>query len=484
MQNPFTGTDFKNQILTREKILHKQAPKKITTESIPTTYEKFKIEKVKEILGKEEFRYISSYIDMNLESTKILMPESQQLVHNLWPNNYSNFVSVGRINDIRYLSKFFKSVNNVIPINGMYAGFVETDNQRAHRILNKYPKAFAYPYYVFDFILNQIFPKWKITKKICYLFTHKNNRILSVAEIFGKLVVCGFKIIDCREINNLIYFVVKKVELPLKIKRNTHKPYVIIAKYDQSGKPIQEFKLNSKNLYVEYFQKYIYNDNRLAKDGKFLNILVQESRISKLHWRILKRLFESIFTILLIIFIFSWLIPLIAICIKIISPGPIIYKQERWGKNNRKFIMYKFRSMINNSMEIDRNGNYKETSKNDSRVTRIGKFLRKTNLDELPQFINVLKGEMSIVGPRPHPEILNLESKKNVNSYMIRHCVKPGLTGWAQVNGYRGATNGSHLMQERVNHDVYYINNWSFTFDIKIILITIWNMIKGDPYAY
>ena len=134
--------------------------------------------------------------------------------------------------------------------------------------------------------------------------------------------------------------------------------------------------------------------------------------------------------------------------------------------------------------DIDENGKYRQASKDDPRLTKIGKFLRKTNLDELPQFWNVLKGDMSIVGPRPHPTPLNIESRDKIHLYMLRHLVKPGITGWAQVNGLRGNTKDLSLMQKRIDHDVWYIANWNFGLDIQIILLTIWNMLKGDPNAY
>ena len=140
--------------------------------------------------------------------------------------------------------------------------------------------------------------------------------------------------------------------------------------------------------------------------------------------------------------------------------------------------------MVTESCNTDVQKEYQQASKNDSRITSIGKILRKTNLDELPQFINVLKGEMSIVGPRPHPTPLNIKSKDSIDNYLMRHLIKPGITGWAQVNGYRGETKENLLMQKRVDYDIWYIENWSFWLDCQIILQTVINMIKGDKNAY
>ncbi len=201
--------------------------------------------------------------------------------------------------------------------------------------------------------------------------------------------------------------------------------------------------------------------------------------------RIFKRIFDLVITSITFIFIFSWLFPVIAVLIKLTSKGPVFFKQKRWGVHKVPIICYKFRTMMMDSRDVDEKGKYQQARKNDPRVTKIGKFLRKTSLDELPQFINVLKGSMSIVGPRPHPIPLNLESKDKINDYMRRNLVIPGITGWAQVNGYRGETrNNPAKMQARINHDIWYIENWSFWLDMQIILQTVINIFKGEKNAY
>jgi putative colanic acid biosynthesis UDP-glucose lipid carrier transferase len=200
--------------------------------------------------------------------------------------------------------------------------------------------------------------------------------------------------------------------------------------------------------------------------------------------KILKRCFDIVFSILIITLVFSWLFPIIAIIIKLSSKGPVFFKQERWGMNNRSIICYKFRSMVCTSRDVDDNGIYQQARKNDPRFTPIGAFLRKTNLDELPQFINVLMGSMSVVGPRPHPVPLNLMSKDMIENYMRRHMVKPGITGWAQVNGHRGETRDPEMMQKRVESDLWYIENWTFWLDQQIIVQTLVNMVKGEKNAF
>ena len=194
--------------------------------------------------------------------------------------------------------------------------------------------------------------------------------------------------------------------------------------------------------------------------------------------RLLKRSFDMAFSLGVLIFIFPWVFLVIGGLIKLTSPGPIFFKQLRPGRRNQLFECYKFRTMrVNNNTEL-------QASKNDSRITPIGAFLRKTSLDEVPQFINVLKGDMSVVGPRPNLISQLEEYSKTVEQYKIRHFVLPGITGMAQVNGHRGETREDGAMAKRVELDVDYIQNWSFWLDVKIIWLTVWNIVKGEKNAY
>jgi putative colanic acid biosynthesis UDP-glucose lipid carrier transferase len=195
-------------------------------------------------------------------------------------------------------------------------------------------------------------------------------------------------------------------------------------------------------------------------------------------------LFDKLFTLLFFAIIGWWLFPIIAILVKLDSKGPVYYKQERWGVNNQPIICYKFRTMHTKNGYHGHGGeDFEQTSRNDPRVTGLGKVLRKYSIDELPQFWNVLKGEMSVVGPRPHPTPMNLESMKSVDNYLKRHMVNPGITGWAQINGCRGEVRTHEEMEQRVNFDLYYIHRWSFTLDLQIILQTIIKMLR-DKGAY
>tara|TARA_R110000868_G_scaffold153644_11_gene379206 strand:- start:16376 stop:17773 length:1398 start_codon:yes stop_codon:yes gene_type:complete len=185
----------------------------------------------------------------------------------------------------------------------------------------------------------------------------------------------------------------------------------------------------------------------------------------------LKRI-EDIILSLIILILVSPIMILIALAIKLTSKGPIVYKQERHGWNGKTIKVYKFRSMS----VTENTSEFVQVTKNDSRITPIGKFLRASSLDELPQFINVLQGRMSVVGPRPHALAMNHDFKDKVANYMQRHKVKPGITGWAQVNGFRGETDTLEKMEKRVEFDLHYIQNWSLIFDLKIIALTV---IKG-----
>jgi len=233
-------------------------------------------------------------------------------------------------------------------------------------------------------------------------------------------------------------------------------------------------------IIIPDYLRFVSNRYHISMFGRFPVINVREDKLNEYHWRFVKRIFDITLSLFVVLFVLSWLVPLIAFAIKISSPGPIFFKQERWGRNNRKFIAYKFRSMHVRNEE----GTYQQATKNDHRITKIGRILRKTNIDELPQFFNVLKGDMSVVGPRPHPTSLNLESKEKIDLYMVRHFVKPGVSGWAQVNGFRGETKNEELMKKRVGYDLWYIENWSVWLDVQIIFLTIWAMIVGDPNAY
>jgi putative colanic acid biosysnthesis UDP-glucose lipid carrier transferase len=195
--------------------------------------------------------------------------------------------------------------------------------------------------------------------------------------------------------------------------------------------------------------------------------------------QLLKRLFDLFFAFLFFVLILSWFIPLIAIIIKLDSRGPVFFIQQRNGERNAPFGCIKFRTMV-----VNNEADSRQATRNDTRITRVGKFLRKSSLDELPQFINVLLGDMSLIGPRPHPIKLNEQFLPLIGNIMSRHYVKPGITGLAQCMGYRGETSTLSDMENRVRLDRYYIENWTFWLDIKIIFLTIVSLIRGSDKAF
>lgn len=195
--------------------------------------------------------------------------------------------------------------------------------------------------------------------------------------------------------------------------------------------------------------------------------------------RIKKRLFDIVFSALVLTLVMSWLLPLVAILIKLTSKGPVFFVQVRSGKKNKPFKCYKFRSL-----KVNPDSDLKQVTKNDNRFTPLGKLLRKTNLDEFPQFINVLMGHMYIVGPRPHMLRHTEDFSRVLKDYMIRHFVKPGITGWAQVNGFRGEIKAEDQLRKRIEHDIWYMEQWSIWLDMRIIFMTLFTMLKGDKNAF
>ncbi|WP_425639288.1 sugar transferase [Algoriphagus yeomjeoni] len=221
-----------------------------------------------------------------------------------------------------------------------------------------------------------------------------------------------------------------------------------------------EFKIDSQERLQEG------EETLISKEVNWLNLSI-------------KRFIDLLFALLFMLTIGWWLFPIVAILIKLDSSGPVFFKQEREGIYNSIFNCYKFRSMV-----VNEQANMKMTRKGDPRVTQVGKFLRKTSIDELPQVLNIIYGNMSWVGPRPHIVLQNDEHALEIEGYRNRHLVKPGVTGLAQARGYRGETNQSNSIYFRYRLDMYYIKNWSVLLDLKIIWMTAKSFILGDENAF
>ena len=227
--------------------------------------------------------------------------------------------------------------------------------------------------------------------------------------------------------------------------------------------------------YYDYAKKPTY----IQSFGHIPIISVRTEPLENLLNRSIKRLFDCVFSLFVIIFVFSWLFPILAIIIKLESRGPVFFTQVRSGRDNRPFKCYKFRSML-----VNNDADKLQATRNDQRITKTGAFLRRTSLDELPQFFNVLIGNMSVVGPRPHMIKHTSQYSKLIDRFMVRHFLKPGITGWAQIKGLRGETKTVQDMLKRVEADVWYLENWSFLLDLKITFLTVKNSIVGDKNAF
>ena len=227
--------------------------------------------------------------------------------------------------------------------------------------------------------------------------------------------------------------------------------------------------------YYDYDRRPTY----IQSFGHIPIISVRPEPLENLLNRSKKRAFDIVFSIFVIVFVLSWLLPILAILIKLGSSGPVFFVQIRSGRNNRPFRCYKFRSM-----RVNKNADKKQATRDDERITKIGAFMRRTSLDELPQFFNVLRGNMSVVGPRPHMIKHTKQYSQLIDRFMVRHFLKPGITGWAQIKGLRGEIKTVDDMLKRVEADVWYLENWSFLLDLKIIFLTLKNSILGDKNAF
>lgn len=241
--------------------------------------------------------------------------------------------------------------------------------------------------------------------------------------------------------------------------------------YADNNLKILKFVPDNKDIYSKRLDFTYYG---------FLPILsLRKIPIDEPFNKFVKRSFDITLSLFVIIAILSWLTPLLGLLIKLESRGPVFFKQKRNGLDYQEFYCYKFRSMRPNP-----EAHLHQIRKNDPRVTRVGKVIRKTSIDELPQFINVLKGEMSVVGPRPHMVSHTHMYAERIDKFMVRHFIKPGITGLAQVSGFRGEVEDDNHIINRVKYDIFYLENWSLLLDIKIVFQTAYNALRGEEKAY
>jgi putative colanic acid biosysnthesis UDP-glucose lipid carrier transferase len=314
----------------------------------------------------------------------------------------------------------------------------------------------------------------EVAKKLAYSFSTQNRNALVEGYFEDRELIDELSLLPIiGDIDECISYAVNNHINEIYSTISPEKNTSIYEMAQAAEKSLIRFK------FVPDFKLYVNRNTHLEYLDEFPILSLRPEPLEDISNSIKKRFFDIAFSSFIIIFILSWLIPILAILIKLNSRGPIFFVQWRSGRNNNKFRCYKFRSL-----SVNEDANIRQVTKNDARVTRLGKFLRKSNLDELPQFFNVLLGNMSVVGPRPHMLRHTENYSKLLGEYMIRHFIKPGVTGWAQVKGFRGEIKQQEQLRKRIEHDIWYMEHWSLWLDLRIILLTIYSTLKGDKNAF
>lgn len=308
----------------------------------------------------------------------------------------------------------------------------------------------------------------------------KNKQTKALADYFDKRTEYGYilkKVFNVKDsdtsLEDCFKFVLNENidEIYCSISQLTNAQLTRVIDFADNNLKVLKFLPDNKEVYSKKL-KYEYY-------GYIPVLSLRDIPLEEPFNYVVKRIFDIVFSSAVIIFILSWLTPIIAIFIKLESRGPVFFKQSRNGFNYKEFDCYKFRSMTPN-----KEAHLNQATKNDLRVTKVGRFLRKTSIDELPQFFNVLFGDMSVVGPRPHMVSHTNMYAKRIDKFMVRHFVKPGITGLAQVKGFRGEVETDKDIIGRVKFDIFYLENWSLLLDAKIIVQTFFNALKGEEKAY
>ncbi|WP_412987901.1 exopolysaccharide biosynthesis polyprenyl glycosylphosphotransferase [Pontimicrobium sp. IMCC45349] len=307
----------------------------------------------------------------------------------------------------------------------------------------------------------------------------RNKQTLALESLFNNNPEYGythkntFCLKNGTELGNIFEYIVSENvdEIYCSITELSNEQLLKVIDFADNNLKVVKFLPDNKEIYSKKL-KYEYYD--YIPILTLRNIPLEDS-INLL----IKRVFDILFSSAVIIFLLSWLTPIIAILIKLESKGPVFFKQSRNGFNYKEFDCYKFRSMTPN-----KNAHLHQATRGDHRITKVGRFIRKTSIDELPQFFNVLFGDMSVVGPRPHMVSHTNMYAKRIDKFMVRHFVKPGITGLAQVRGFRGEIETDKDIIGRVKYDIFYIENWSLFLDIKIIVQTFVNAVRGEDKAY
>lgn len=396
---------------------------------------------------------------------------------------YENFFTEDSTIHFRNLSK--ANLLFIISIGVFYKNLMIDTRNYFHFIIIFSIFTFLY-FFIIRLILFGIRKKirGKFSNSVNTILIGKNNFtsfILSNSHITESMGIKGYYNFDENENEN---FYIGNLDLlfdDLKFKKIDN----IVLCDDSMHHDLYEeiMRIANKKMIRTYlipdFKHFSYNVDSLDLRYGIPIIKSMPEPLENYENQIIKRTFDIVFSSLVIIFLLSWLIPLLGILIKLDSKGPVFFAQKRSGLKNEHFYCLKFRSM-----KVNKLANQKMATKNDDRITKLGLFLRKTSIDELPQFLNVFIGNMSIVGPRPHMISQTKKYSKILDQYMVRHLIKPGITGWAQVMGARGEIYKDEDMNKRIKKDIWYIQNWSLFLDFKIIFLTVFNVIKGDKQAY
>jgi putative colanic acid biosynthesis UDP-glucose lipid carrier transferase len=336
----------------------------------------------------------------------------------------------------------------------------------------------------FKFTIYYLLQKYRVSfggnfRRTVILGDNKKTRALETFFTqnpeYGYVHVKTFSLKDRKGIDLQSYFdaiINEEIdEIYCSISELTNQQVSEVSDFADNNLKILKFLPDNKDIYSKKL-RYEYYD--------YLPILsLRTIPLEDFFNTVVKRFFDILFSSLVVVFILSWLTPVIAILIKLETKGPVFFKQSRNGFNYKEFDCYKFRSMTPN-----KDAHLYQATRGDQRITKIGRFIRKTSIDELPQFFNVLFGDMSVVGPRPHMVSHTYMYAKKIDKFMVRHFVKPGITGLAQISGFRGQIESDKDIIGRVKYDIFYIENWSLFLDLKIILKTFLNAVKGEDKAY
>jgi len=397
---------------------------------------------------------------------------------------YSNFYEVYRFTrEVKILSLVFSQLVLFTLVVFAFSGFYQELNISYKTILSYIFTVFLGITF-FKFAIYYLLQKYRVAFGGNYRRTvilGANNKTLALENFFNNNPEYGYihtktfsfkekKLVD---LNQCFRFIMEQEidEIYCSISELSNLQISEVVDFADNNLKILKFLPDNKEIYSKKLKYEYYN---------YIPILSMRSiPLEESFNTVIKRGFDILFSSFIIVFILSWLTPIIALLIKLESKGPVFFKQSRNGFNYKEFDCYKFRSMTPNE-----DAHLYQATRQDQRVTKIGQFLRKTSIDELPQFFNVLFGDMSVVGPRPHMVSHTSIYAKKIDKFMVRHFVKPGITGLAQISGFRGEIESDKDIIGRVRYDIFYIENWSILLDLKIITRTFMHAVKGDDKAY